>query len=126
MQKKCPQAFVQADIAEKKIAGGAAALARSWLGATYAICGDAVRAHQKLNELHALEKTQLVDPVTFAAIHSALGELDQALTWYEKAYADRTPNLAYAKVIPLMSPELADNARFAAILDHMGLAKSGK
>jgi TolB-like protein/Tfp pilus assembly protein PilF len=126
MQKKCPEAFVQADMAEKKIAGGAAALARSWLGVTYAICGDTLRARQKLAELHALEKTQYVDPVTFAGIHSALGEVDQALTWYEKAYADRTPNLAYAKIIPLMSPELAGNPRFAAILERMGLGKSGK
>ena len=125
MQKKCPEAFAQADIAERIIAGGAAALSRSWLGATYAPCADAVRARQKLAELHALEKSQYVDPVTFAVIHSALGEMDQALNWYEKAYQDRTPNMSYALILPLISPELAGNARFAAILEHMGLAKPG-
>jgi TolB-like protein/Tfp pilus assembly protein PilF len=122
MQKKCPESFAQADIAEKKIAGGAAALARSWLGITYATCGDTVRARQKLGELHALEKTQYVDPVTFAGIHSALGEMDQALTWYEKAYADRTPNMSYALIIPKICPELVGNVRFQAILVRMGLA----
>jgi TolB-like protein/Tfp pilus assembly protein PilF len=122
MQKKCPESFTQADTAEKKIAGGAAPLARSWLGITYATCGDTVRARQKLGELHALEKTQYVDPVTFAGIHSALGEMDQALTWYEKAYDDRTPNLSYALILPKVSHELVGNARFQAILVRMGLA----
>jgi TolB-like protein len=126
MQKKCPEAFAQTEIAERIIAGGAAALSRAWLGVTYATCGDTVRARQKLAELHALEKTQYVDPVTFGAIHSALGEMDQALTWYEKAYQDRTPNMSYALIFPLISPELVGNPRFDAILAHMGLAKSGK
>ena len=122
MQKKCPESFAQADLAEKKIAGGAAPLARSWLGITYATCKDTVRARQKLGELHALEQTQYVDPVTFAGIHSALGEMEQALTWYEKAYADRTPNLTYALILPKVCPELIGNARFQAILVRMGLA----
>jgi TolB-like protein/Tfp pilus assembly protein PilF len=123
IQKKCPESSAQADIAEKKIAGGAAPLARSWLGITYATCGDTVRARQKLAELHALEKSQYVDPVTFAGIHSALGEMDQALTWYEKAYENRTPNMAYSLIVPKICPELAGNARFQAILVRMGLAK---
>jgi TolB-like protein/Tfp pilus assembly protein PilF len=123
LQKKCPEAIAQAEIGERIIAGGAAPLSRSWLGTTYATCGDTVRARQKLAELHALEKTQYVDPVTFAAIHSALGEMDQALTWYEKAYQERTPNMSYALILPLIAPELVGNARFQAILDHMGLKK---
>jgi hypothetical protein len=61
--------------------------------------------------------------VTFAAIHSALGEMDLALDWYEKAFADRTPNMAYALIVPRISPELAGNARYQAILGRMGLAK---
>ncbi len=123
LQNRCPEAFAQADIAEKRIAGGPAPLARSWLGVTYATCRDGARARQKLDELHALEKTQYVDPVTFAAIHSALGEMDLALDWYEKAFADRTPNMAYALIVPRISPELAGNARYQAILGRMGLAK---
>jgi TolB-like protein/Tfp pilus assembly protein PilF len=123
LQKKCPEAFAQAEIGERIIAGGAAPLSRSWLGTTYAACADTQRARQKLAELHALEKNQYVDPVTFAAIHGALGEMDLALTWYEKAYQDRTPNMSYALIMPLVAPELVGNARFQAILDHMGLKK---
>ncbi|MDL2717231.1 MAG: hypothetical protein PT977_05710, partial [Acidobacteriota bacterium] len=118
-QKKCPEALAQAEIAERRIAGGAAALSRSWLGVTYALCGETARARQKLDELHALEKTQYVDPVTFADVHGALGEMDEAMRWYEKAWEDRTPNMAYASIGPGISPGLAGNPRYEAIVRKM-------
>jgi len=125
-QKQCSEAFAQAEIGERRIAGGVTPLCWSWLGVTYATCGDAVRARQKLDQLHALEEKQYVDPVTFAAIHGALGEMDEALGWYEKAFADRTPNMAWAAILPGVSTELVGNARFQAILDRMGLSKPAR
>ena len=47
-------------------------------------------------------------------------EMDEALRWYEKAFDDRTPNMAYAAIIPRLSPELAGNARYNAIVERMG------
>jgi serine/threonine-protein kinase len=126
IQKKCKEALAQAEIAERRIAGGAAPLSWSWLGATYAICSDTARARQKLDELHALEEKQYVDPVTFAEIHSALGEMDEALRWYEKAYLDRTPNMAYAAIGSRISLELAGNPRYKAIVDRMGFPQPAK
>ena len=125
-QKKCMEAFAQAEIAERRLAGGAAPLSWSWLGVTYATCGDAVRARDKLDALHALEKKQYVDPVTFAAIHGALGEVDEALDWYEKAFADRTPNMVFAAILPGLSPELVGNQRYQAIVDRMGFPPKAK
>jgi serine/threonine-protein kinase len=119
MQNKCQEALAHAEIAERRIAGGVAPLSQSWLGVTYATCGDNVRARQKLDDLHALAEKQYVDPVTFAAIHSALGEMDKALYWYEKAFEDRTPNMVYAAIGPRISPELAGNQRYAAIVERM-------
>jgi TolB-like protein/Tfp pilus assembly protein PilF len=120
MQQKCPEAFEQAEIAERKIAGGAAALARSWLGVAYALCGDVPRARQKLDELHALEAQQYVDPVTFADIHASLGESEEALRWYEKAFEDRTPNMVFARGVERSFPEIARDARYQAIVARMG------
>ncbi len=125
-QKECKDAFAQAEIAERRIAGGVAPLSQSWLGVTYAMCGDNARARQKLDDLHALETKQYVDPVTYAAIHSALGEMDEALRWYEKAFEDRTPNMVYAAIFPRLSPELAGNPRYKAIVDRMGLPQPAK
>ena len=123
IQKKCKEALAQAEIAERRIARGAAPLSWSWLGATYAICGDTARARQKLDELHALEKKQYVDPVTFAEIHSALGEMDEAQRWYESAYLDRTPNMSYAAIGSRISLELAGNPRYQSIVDRMGFPR---
>jgi Tfp pilus assembly protein PilF len=55
LQGKCQDAFVQAEIAERRIAGGVGALSRAWLGSIYATCGDVTRAREKLGELHAFE-----------------------------------------------------------------------
>ena len=124
LQKKCEEALVQAEIAERRIAGGAAPLSWSWLGATYAICGETARARQKLDALHDLEAKQYVDPVTFAEIHTALGETDDALRWYEKAYEDRTPNMVYTLILPRISPELVGDTRYQAIVDRMGFPQA--
>jgi TolB-like protein/Tfp pilus assembly protein PilF len=120
LQKKYTESIVQAEIAEQRLAGGVAPLCWSWLGVTYATCGDIARARHKLEQLHALEKKQYVDPVAFAQIQGALGEVDEALDWYEKAFADRTPNMAFAAITPGFSPELVGNARYQAIVDRMG------
>lgn len=124
LQKKCEEAFVQTEIAERRIAGGAGALSRSWLGATYATCGDKVRAREKLAELHALEAKQYVDPTTFAEIHAALGEVAEAVRWYEKGLADRSPNMVYVGVTGRVVPPLRDDLRFKAIVDRMAFPAS--
>ena len=119
IQKKCKDAFAEAEIAERMIAGGAAPWSRSWLGATYATCGDTTRARQKLAELHALEAKQYVDPVAFAEVHVLLGEIDEALTLFEKAEAARSPNMATALLARQAFPGLAGNPRFDAIIERM-------
>jgi hypothetical protein len=83
------------------------------------MCGETARARQKLDELHALEAKQYVDPVNFADIHRALGETDEALRWYEKAFEDRTPGMAYASMMPFLDRGLAGNPRYEAIVRKM-------
>lgn len=123
LQQDFEEASAQAEIAERRIAGGAAPLSWSWLGVTYATCGDIGRARDKLDQLQTLAKKQYVDPVTFAAIHCALGEVDEAPGWYEKAFTDRTPNMVYAAIVPRFCTGLVANPRFKAILDRMGFPR---
>jgi len=119
LAKKCKEAFVQAEIAERRIAGGVGALSRSWLGSTYATCGDVTRAREKLGELHAFEAKRYVDPATFADVHASLGEIDEAVHWFQKAFEDRSPDMVFAKVVSRLNPGLAANAGYRAILDQM-------
>jgi TolB-like protein/Tfp pilus assembly protein PilF len=124
LEKKCPEAFVQAEIAERRIAGGVGALSRAWLGSTYATCGDVARARAKLAELHAFETKRYVDPATFGVIHASLGEVDEAVHWYQKALADRSPDMVFAKVAGPLDPRVNASAGYRAILKQMAFPAS--
>jgi tetratricopeptide (TPR) repeat protein len=126
LEKKCNEAFAQAEIAERRIAGGVGALFRAWLGSTYATCGDVNRARQKLGELQAFQAKGYVDPATFADIYASLGEIDEAVSWFQKAYEDRSPDMVYAQVGSRLNPQLAANVGYRAIMDKMAFPPSAK
>jgi hypothetical protein len=93
-------------------------MSRAWLGSTCANCGDVTRAREKLGELHALEAKRYVDSATFADIHASLGEIDEAVHWFQKAFDDRSPDMVYAKVVSRLNPRRAANAGYRAILEQ--------
>ncbi len=124
LEKKCDEAFAQAEIAERRIAGGVGALSRAWLGSVYATCGDVARARQKLSELHAIEARRYVDPASIAGIHASLGEIDEAVRWYQKAFTDRSPEMVYLRIVGRLDPRLAANAGYRAIVEHMAFPPS--
>jgi hypothetical protein len=88
--------------------------------------GYTALAHQKLDELHALEVKQYVDPVACAGIHTALGEMDEAPRWYEKAVKGRSPNLVSALAASRVMPQLADSPGYQAIMRRMAFPQPGK
>jgi tetratricopeptide (TPR) repeat protein len=77
------------------------------------------RARQKLDDIHALEAQGYVDLVTFADVHANLGEFDEALRWFEKAFQERTPNMVNARGFGRNCPEIASNLRYQAIVARM-------
>lgn len=61
----------------------------AWLGYAYAITGNRDGARKLLDELYRQSKVRYVSPTYIAAIHLGLGEKDQALEQFEKAYDER-------------------------------------
>ncbi len=118
-QKRCPEALAEADNAERRIAGGASPLSRSWLGITYAVCGETARARQKLEELHALAREQHVDSAVFGGPYWYLGERDEAMRWLERAFEERSPNMANLALEAGLTPEIASAPRFQAVVRRM-------
>ena len=55
-----------------------------------------------------------------AQIYASIGEKDLAFQWLDKAYEERNPLLAYAKVMPNYDGLRAD-PRFRALLNRLGL-----
>ena len=65
------------------------------LGYVYACIGETNKANEVLTQLNQLAYAQ---PYWVARIHAALGNTNQALTWLEKAYDDRSELLVQADV----------------------------
>lgn len=126
MQGKCTEAMAQAEVSERRIAGGAAPLSRAWLGVSYALCKQPALARRKITELHDLEKTQYVDPFDFADIHAALGDTDLALQLMEKAFEDHSPQLAYALILKRVQPQLWAQPRMKALVERLRFPSPGE
>ena len=90
------------------------------LGQCYAQQGKADEARKILFELQRRAEQGYVPPYFFFAIHFALGEKDEALSWFEKAFEQRCIYLLWDKVFAYSRYQRKD-PRLAAILDKVGV-----
>jgi len=119
---RCAEALETAAEAEAQLHGGSTPLARSWLGYSYATCGEAELAADALVELDRMAEEQYVDPGCYAELYTAIGTMDQVLDALEQTVADHSPDAIYTPVIPdYFLPELADEPRFQALLKKMNI-----
>lgn len=89
------------------------------LGHAYALAGRKDDALQVLRTLLERAKTSYVSPFDVAVIYTALGDKRAAFAWLDKALAERSTFLIYAKWEPRLDP-LRSDARFRALLQHIG------
>lgn len=101
-----------------KISGSPLMLAL--LGHAYAASGKTAEARQVLADLHDLETRRYVSPYTVAAIHTGIGDKDQAFKWLERAYEERDVWLMNLKVDPVFA-KLRSDKRFQDLLTRAGL-----
>jgi DNA-binding winged helix-turn-helix (wHTH) protein/TolB-like protein len=107
-----------------KISGSPLILAL--LGHAYAASGKTAEARQVLSDLRDLsesrdaESRRYVSPYTVAAIHTGLGDKDQAFKWLEQAYEERDVWLMNLKVDPVFA-KLRTDKRFQDLLTRAGL-----
>ncbi len=113
-----PQAIVEFQKA-LTLSGGDAVRA-VWLGRAYAQQGDRPNALKILAQLQEQSKQTYIPPYFIATLYIALAENDQALTWLEKAYAERDLYLAWIKFDPAVDP-LRSDPRFQALQRRMKL-----
>jgi hypothetical protein len=90
------------------------------LGRTYAAAGNPAKTREILATLKADVNHRHVAPESFAVLHAALGEKDQALAWLERAYQDRSNYIVSLKTVPSVDSLRAD-PRFADLLRRAGL-----
>ncbi len=90
------------------------------LGAALHQQGRTSEARELIQRLEERAKTAYVSTAAFVQIHAALGDVDEAIDWLEKARAERRGFVAYLAVNPLLDP-LRGSARFAEIVRELGL-----
>jgi TolB-like protein/Tfp pilus assembly protein PilF len=97
----------------------------AFVGHAEASIGQQDEARAILTRLTEMVKTRYVSSYSFAVIHLALGEKDQALDWLEKDASERTGfEINFIKVDPYLDP-LRGDPRFEALVSKV-LSRSAK
>jgi hypothetical protein len=91
-----------------------------YLAYVHARLGERSQAVRILDELKVVSKKRPMAAFPFAVIYLGLEEKDQAFTWLEKAYEERSRLFLNLKVDPIWDPVRSD-PRFADLLRRMGL-----
>lgn len=91
------------------------------LGFAYAAAGKREKARKILAKLMKLHQQGLVPSGSIAILYGALGEMDEAFVWLEKAYEERDPELTYIKVPHRRFEPLRHDPRFPQLVHRVGL-----
>jgi TolB-like protein/DNA-binding winged helix-turn-helix (wHTH) protein len=91
------------------------------LAHAYASMGRAAEARKILAEVQKQSSVVYVSPYMVAAIYSGLGDKDKAYLFLEKAYEERSPDLAYFSKADLRMDALRQDSRFQSILQRVAL-----
>jgi len=90
------------------------------LGPIQAHAGDTRAARATLRELLTRSRTEFVPAWSIASIYAALADVDSAVVWAEKAFAEQSNVVAYFNVDG-NTPALRRDPRFRALLVRAGL-----
>ena len=91
------------------------------VGYVYAACGQRAKALEILEEVKSKRSKWHNLSYSIAAIHTALGDKDEAFTWLQKAIDEHTHDINELKTDPRFEP-LRQEPRFAQMLALLKLA----
>ena len=89
------------------------------LAHAYATMGKRADAEKILSELRRQSKGAYVSPYMIAVIYSGLGQNDKAFEYLEKAYQERSPDIAYFLKADLRVDKLRSDPRFQDLMRRM-------
>jgi TolB-like protein/Tfp pilus assembly protein PilF len=92
-----------------------------WLGYALALSGDTASAREILEELEKMRPQGKASADDIARVHIALGQLDQAFDWLDRALDERALFVIYLKVHPCYAP-LRSDERYRRCLERLGLS----
>src|SRR5439155_1073872 len=89
------------------------------LGQTLALAGRKQEAYDCLEQLNAMARERHLASVCLAILHLGLGQIDESLTWLERACDQRESQIVALNVHPVYDP-LRGEPRFQQVLRKIG------
>jgi len=89
------------------------------LAHAYSATGRRSEAEKILRELQTQSKTDYVSPYMMGVVYASLGNKDKAFEFLEKAYKEKSPDLAYFLKADLRIDTLRSDRRFQELLRRM-------
>ncbi len=86
----------------------------------YAVAGRKSEAIKLVDQLEDMSTKRHVPPYNIAIVYAGLGDKEQAFSWLERAYADRSFYLTWLKYDPQLD-SLRSDPRFADLTRRVGL-----
>ncbi len=91
------------------------------LGFAYAATGNREQARKILVRLKRQHDQGLVPSGSVAILYGALGDLNSAFAWLDRAYEEHDPELTYLKVPNRRFAPLRNDARYQELVQRIGL-----
>jgi tetratricopeptide (TPR) repeat protein len=93
------------------------------LGHAYAVIGDRAAAQKILHDLERKAKSGKASPYLAATIYAGLGQKDKAMKLIEKAYLEKSLDVAWILKPDLRTDNLRSDPRFQSLLTRVGLTQ---
>jgi len=87
-------------------------------GFTYAVAGRPNEAQAVLREMDALARQRFVTSYGIALVHAGLGHKDEAFSWLDRAFEERSHWLVWLRLDPRWK-SLRDDPRFATLIEKI-------
>jgi len=101
-----------------ELSGNGMTIIESSLARAYASWGKTEEARRILGNLIRRSKENYISPYRIAVIFASLGEKEDAFSWLDKAFEERSNNLVYLKVDPALD-NLRTDPRFGEFLRRL-------
>jgi TolB-like protein/DNA-binding winged helix-turn-helix (wHTH) protein/Flp pilus assembly protein TadD len=116
---KLPEAIAEYQKASELSNGDPRAVAA--LGHAYAVIGNRTEAERILRNIEEKSSSGKASPYLAATIYAGLGQKDKAMELMEKAYSEKSLDLAWAVQFDVSTDNLRSDPRFQNLLNRVGL-----